>query len=249
MEENKRFFDLTKENYNYIVSLLSNDLKDRMKKYIDLYKKENIIILCIGTDKIKMDSYGPIIGSELAQKCLPLNVKVFGYIGETLNACNLLSFTYENAKELENSLVIVIDCMVSFNSSVGTIVTSNSGIFPGKGIGKNLPYIGDISICGVLSNSTNLFDHLNLNLDNELFEKMCSVTFEALYISLMSLEGKFDEEIDLDDYPILEELKIISKNVRKNNILNIFDDLNISKTDYQDEYSKKLVNTNKQQNQ
>lgn len=32
MEENKRFFDLTKENYNYIVSLLSNDLKDRMKK-------------------------------------------------------------------------------------------------------------------------------------------------------------------------------------------------------------------------
>lgn len=37
--------------------------------------------------------------------------------------------------------------------------------------------------------------------------------------------------------------------LEKNNILNIFDDLNISKTDYQDEYSKKLVNTNKQQNQ
>ena len=32
MEENKKFFDLTKENYNYMVSLLSDDLKDRMKK-------------------------------------------------------------------------------------------------------------------------------------------------------------------------------------------------------------------------
>lgn len=111
----------------------------------------NTIIVCIGTDRCIGDCLGPIVGSMLEDKFFPL--PVYGTIDNPIHALNLdAKLSFIKSKH-ENSKIIGIDACLGPPSKIGEIQIRDYPINPGKGVGKSLSPVGDISIIGIVDSS------------------------------------------------------------------------------------------------
>ncbi len=107
--------------------------------------------LCVGTDRITGDCFGPLVGSKLTQKlkdCNYSNINVYGSLSQNLS--------YENINKViqnidKKSIIIVIDAALSKEENIGKIFVQKSKTVLGKGLEKNKIEIGDISIKAVVS--------------------------------------------------------------------------------------------------
>lgn len=125
--------------YYSLSSFLKNELTD------------DTIIVCIGTDKCIGDCLGPIIGSILKEKFFPL--PVYGTIENPIHALNLDDkLSYIKSKH-PNSKILGIDACLGPPSKIGEIQLRDYPINPGKGVGKSLSPVGDISIIGIVDSS------------------------------------------------------------------------------------------------
>lgn len=122
------------------------NISSSIKKYID----DSTIIACIGTDKCIGDCLGPLVGSILKERNFPL--LVFGSLNDPIHALNIEDKLSEINKLYKNRTIIGIDACLGEPEDIGKIVVRNTPIFPGKGIGRDLPSIGNISIVGIVHN-------------------------------------------------------------------------------------------------
>lgn len=122
---------------------LSNFLKDELNA--------NTIIVCIGTDRCIGDCLGPLIGSMLEEKFFPL--PVYGTIANPIHALNLDSKLSDIKLKHPDSKIIGIDACLGPPNKVGEIQVRDYPINPGKGVGKSLSPVGDISIIGIVDSS------------------------------------------------------------------------------------------------
>ena len=123
------------------------EIADKIKEYI----KEDTVIICVGTDKCIGDSLGPLVGSLLIENNFPL--PVYGTLQFPIHALNIEEKLKYINKLHSNSLVIGIDACLGEESSIGEIHIRDYPIHPGKGVGKHLPEVGDISIIGIVDSS------------------------------------------------------------------------------------------------
>jgi putative sporulation protein YyaC len=110
---------------------------------------EHIYVVGIGSSRINGDSLGPFVGT-LLQKLYPKHLTVLGNLQTPLDATTLvpeLSHMILPAK----SFVIAIDSVLGPKAIVDSIVVREGSMFPGEGLGQNLPAIGDCSMMGVVS--------------------------------------------------------------------------------------------------
>ncbi|WP_432408377.1 spore protease YyaC [Wukongibacter sp. M2B1] len=123
-----------------------------------LKKNQKISVLCIGTDKIIPDSLGPMIGTILSEDLTRDDIKIIGTLESPLHALNMKK---RIRIELDNDeLVIAIDA--NKGNRVGEIQVLDQPISPGKGLFKNLPQVGHISIVGTTlerGELKNIYDH------------------------------------------------------------------------------------------
>ena len=122
---------------------LSNFLKDELNA--------DTIIVCIGTDRCIGDCLGPLIGSMLEEKFFPL--PIYGTVSNPIHALNLDRKLSDIILKHPNSKIIGIDACLGPPSKVGEIQVRNYPINPGKGVGKSLSPVGDISIIGIVDSS------------------------------------------------------------------------------------------------
>lgn len=122
---------------------LSNFLKDELNT--------DTIIVCIGTDRCIGDCLGPLIGSMLEEKFFPL--PVYGTIANPIHALNLDSKLSDIKLKHPNSKIIGIDACLGPPNKIGEIQVRDYPINPGKGVGKSLSPVGDISIIGIVDSS------------------------------------------------------------------------------------------------
>ncbi len=122
---------------------LSNFLKDELNA--------NTIIVCIGTDRCIGDCLGPLIGSMLEEKFFPL--PVYGTIPNPIHALNLDSKLSDIKLKHPDSKIIGIDACLGPPNKIGEIQVRDYPINPGKGVGKSLSPVGDISIIGIVDSS------------------------------------------------------------------------------------------------
>jgi putative sporulation protein YyaC len=106
---------------------------------------EDVVFLCIGTDRSTGDSLAPLVGTYL-QGLGYTNIK--GTIDEPVHALNLQE-TLNNLPE--DKKVIAIDACLGQFSSVGKFDMINGSIKAGSGVGKELPSAGDYSILGIVN--------------------------------------------------------------------------------------------------
>lgn len=115
------------------------------------YKK--IIFLCIGTDRATGDSLGPLVGYKLKSLPLPENILILGTLEKPVHAKNLKeNIDWINKYEKE-SLIVAIDASLGEKEYINYINIGEGGIKPGAGIKKNLPYVGDLHITGIVNSS------------------------------------------------------------------------------------------------
>lgn len=114
------------------------------------FHDENMIFLCIGTDRSTGDSLGPLTGSHLTE-LTTFPFSVIGTLDEPLHALNLEQ-TLENIQQQNpNAFVVAIDACLGRGTSIGQLLFQDEPLLPGQAVGKNLPPVGDVSIKGIVN--------------------------------------------------------------------------------------------------
>lgn len=98
--------------------------------------------LCIGTSKSDFDNVAVTIGDKL----IKAGYAVLGTTDKQLHGKSIVGYNDEIISKLDNNIyqTIAIDISTGINDVPYTI--TDKSIQPGSGIGKNLPFLGDISI-------------------------------------------------------------------------------------------------------
>ncbi|MGI6365710.1 MAG: spore protease YyaC [Bacillota bacterium] len=109
---------------------------------------EEILVLCIGTDRSTGDSLGPLIGTKLIESRAPFSV--LGCLEHPIHAANLAQ-TLEQIQEKPPGWTVAIDASLGNIDGVGTVNIGAGSLQPGAGVNKNLPQVGDVYITGVVN--------------------------------------------------------------------------------------------------
>lgn len=113
--------------------------------------KENIVIVNIGTDKCIGDVVAPLVGTLMKGKCR--NIQIYGDLHEPVHALNIEDKLDFIRDKHTNDFIIGIDACLGDDEDIGFIKTRDFAISPGKGVGKKLPKVGDMSIIAIISSS------------------------------------------------------------------------------------------------
>lgn len=110
---------------------------------------DNIVILCIGTDRATGDCLGPLVGEHL-KSILP-KISVYGSLEYPIHALNLEQTIEDIYTKHTNPFIIAIDASLGIPEHIGYATLSRSPLIPGKGVNKKLPAIGNLSITGIVN--------------------------------------------------------------------------------------------------
>ena len=138
----------------------------------------DIIVVCIGTDRATGDALGPLVGDFLLENNCTFGVN--GTLKYPVHALNLKDTIREIYNEYSNPFIIAIDASLGMAKDIGLITLSNTYIYPGKGVNKKLPAIGDISITGIVNQSGKPGSMLLQNTRLYLVKKMADCIGNAL---------------------------------------------------------------------
>lgn len=148
-----------------------------LKKWIS----DEAVVLCIGTDRCIGDALGPLVGTMLVER--NFRFPVYGTLDEPVHAVNLLKSVKKIQASHPNVFFIAVDACLGDGNLIGNVHIKQGPIFPGKGVGKKLPSIGDLSVVGIVD-KMNHDDCLAIhNIRLSLIRKMAQVIVEAFMLA------------------------------------------------------------------
>jgi len=147
---------------NYITQENKLEMIKYVKDFINV--NDEVVIVNIGTDLILADSLFPIVGTMLEENNCP--IKVYGTINNPIHALNLNDKLEEIKRLHPHAKIIGGDACLGNEADIGEIQCRDYPIEPGKGVGKTLPKVGDISIVGITGkeDTFELFTSKNVRL-------------------------------------------------------------------------------------
>ena len=83
-------------------------------------------------------------------------------------------------RDSPNNKIIAIDACLGDDTSIGDIQVRNQPISPGKGVGKTLPDVGNISIIGIVDSCDNTEFFTNRSTRLDLIIDMSSVIVNTI---------------------------------------------------------------------
>lgn len=134
------------------LTLFCEHLSYYLSSQLPLHNNE-LVIVCIGTDRATGDSLGPLVGYKL-QNLAYAQVKLYGTLDEPVHAKNLEDTLEDILTNHPNALVIAIDACLGASSSVGYLTIGEGSIRPGAGVKKELPPVGHLHITGIVNFSS-----------------------------------------------------------------------------------------------
>ena len=158
--------------------------------YREISKKNisnsNIVFLCIGTDRITGDCFGPLVGYKLQEKKFR-KLNVYGTLEFPVNASNLNDTIKEIYTNFSKPYIIAIDAALSNKEYIGKIIVSNGILRAGIGIKKQCINIGNISIRAVvgkksnnLKNNMEILQNTSLNMIMNLAQTVSDGVIEVM---------------------------------------------------------------------
>lgn len=150
------------------------------------YPFSDYIFLCVGSDKITGDAFGPLVGDRL-QKLLKNsynNIQILGTLEKPISGINLNKEVEKIYSTYKNPCIIAIDAALSNKENIGKIVVTDSKMKFGKGTNKKMIEVGDISIKGIVArdykNSRYNFKELQ-NTSLNIVIKLANITSDGIY--------------------------------------------------------------------
>ena len=111
----------------------------------------NIVILCIGTDKLVGDLVGPIAGHKLKRLFKNCEkVKIYGDIKQTVNITNVNDVVSKISTSFTQPFIITIDSALGPKEAIETVYVSTGGLEPGKALEKKKSYSSNVSFKAVV---------------------------------------------------------------------------------------------------
>lgn len=146
---------------NYEEATAISELANCLAKFMN----DKTIVVCIGTDKCIGDCLGPLVGTFLTKNKFPY--PVIGTLERPAHAINLDYILKEIKTKYLEHFIIAIDACLGYDNCIGDIQVKSGPVHPGKGVGKTLPHVGDISIVGVVDtiDNSDLFSIKNIRLN------------------------------------------------------------------------------------
>ncbi|VBB07503.1 spore yyac: putative sporulation protein yyac [Lucifera butyrica] len=120
---------------------------------------QEVIVLCIGTDRSTGDSLGPLTGTKL--KSINLYPHIFGTLDDPVHATNLPNMLTFIHSSFANPFIIAVDACLGKLENVGFVSLGHGSLKPGAAVNKNLPAVGDVYITGIV-NVSGFMEHLVL---------------------------------------------------------------------------------------
>ncbi|MNE01151.1 hypothetical protein D3C76_46800 [compost metagenome] len=111
---------------------------------------QDIVVVCIGTDRSTGDCLGPLVGTALS-KYGPEHFHLYGTLEEPVHAMNLKDTLLHINQVFHNPYIIGIDACLGQTSSVGSIQVVQGPLRPGAGVNKELPPVGNIHVTGIVN--------------------------------------------------------------------------------------------------
>lgn len=146
---------------------------------------EEIVVVCIGTDRSTGDSYGPLTGHLLSRMPNPC-FRLFGTFAKPVHALTLPDALTQF--DPAHALVIAVDASVGSASYVGFVGMTVGPVRPGSGLGKELPPVGDISITGIAAEGGLAPFMMLQNAPLGMVYNMAEKTFRAIHMALGRLQ-------------------------------------------------------------
>ena len=116
----------------------------------EMKPNQELIILCIGTDKVTGDSLGPLIGHKLSLYKMK-SLSIYGTLDSPVHALNL-SDTIDTIKNShKDPFIIAVDASLGLRNHIGFVSIEKGPLTPGLGVKKALSPIGDISVTGIVN--------------------------------------------------------------------------------------------------
>ena len=158
---------------------------------------QELIILCIGTDRSTGDSLGPLVGYKLSPHIAYYKkVHLLGTLENPVHAKNLLDIIEEINYKYPEAIVLAIDASLGHFNKIGNINIKKGPLKPGLGVNKKLPVVGNISITGIV-NVGGMMEYMVLqNTRLSLVMNMADIISKSINRALLKLyNNKFDKQI------------------------------------------------------
>lgn len=169
MNLNQEERDRKEEQKEELIQELGRYLYQEKRKrgYLEL------VFLCIGTDRMTGDCFGPLVGSKLQEKLEDyniFNITIYGTLKENVCYTNIKEVLKRIEMRHPEACIIVIDAALSTQEKIGEIFVQKEKMLLGKGLNKSKIEVGDISIKAVVGKNYKLpnynFSHLqNISLN------------------------------------------------------------------------------------
>ncbi|MGZ9585961.1 spore protease YyaC [Paenibacillus marinisediminis] len=151
---------------------------------------QNIIVVCIGTDRSTGDCLGPLVGSQL-MKLDSKNYTTMGTLSEPVHAMNLQDTLDRLEQEHPNSFIIAVDACLGQSSSIGHIQVLSGPVRPGAGVNKQLPPVGDMHVTGIVNIGGFMEYFVLQNTRLHLVMEMSEVIAHALHHSISRVQAVY----------------------------------------------------------
>ncbi|MCM3748308.1 spore protease YyaC [Paenibacillus pasadenensis] len=107
--------------------------------------RNEVVFLCVGSDRSTGDSLGPLVGSLLSEQGFP------HVVGTLEQPCDSEQVGPMLASLREATCVIAIDACLGRAESTGLYLVRSGPLQPGQAIGQHLPAVGDFSVAAVVN--------------------------------------------------------------------------------------------------
>jgi len=121
----------------------------RLLQDIDPGESRPLVLVAIGTDRLTGDSLGPLVGSR-ARELAPW-LPIYGTLDEPVHAVNLADTIKKISHAYQEPLVMAVDASLGQARNVGTVSIGRGSLYPGTGVHKDLPPVGEVFISGVVN--------------------------------------------------------------------------------------------------
>lgn len=128
---------------------------DFIKSFRYIYNKKcrkdgrTLVLLCIGSDRATGDCLGPIVGHILHQ--YQKNFVVYGSLSNPVHAQNLNDTINSIYDTFDSPYIIALDASLGIRQHIGYVTLGEGNLFPGIGVNKALPKVGDAYITGIVN--------------------------------------------------------------------------------------------------
>lgn len=143
-----------------------NEITFKIQKYINEEKNKtnifDLVFICIGTDRMTGDSFGPLVGSKIEEKLKKhniSNINVYGTLDKNVCYTNINETLEIIRSRHPNSYIIAIDSALGEKENIGKIIINKEEMHIGKGLNKNKIELGDISIKAIVAKNSKIPNH------------------------------------------------------------------------------------------